>query len=203
MEVALNVVDEVFIEFILSIDDLALAESSFLASVDQSHVVFTVEEAWDLSTREEGVHPLEESSRENVAFVEDEADLLVLGACSLHDSSQVFVEVVDRIISACLDLEHLKVVKPRDESCQGGLSDTGSSDQEKMAEGLSQNAVNSQDVVDNSVEDDQLDIQLFFVEGSQSSLDVSFQLVLRDGDVILLDEVRKVDRALQSFHRVH
>ncbi len=49
MQVALHVVREVLVQFLLCISDLSVLKSCLLTLVDQSCVLFTVEETWNLT----------------------------------------------------------------------------------------------------------------------------------------------------------
>lgn len=56
-----------------------------------------------------------------------------------------------------------------------------------MTERLTQHSVDSQNVIDDRVEDDELHVELLFVEGPQSTLDIALELFLCNRHVVLLD----------------
>jgi len=95
VQVPLYVVDEMFVELFLCIDDFAVSQGSFFALVDESHVVFAIKETRNFTTCKKSIHSFEECGGEDIAFVKNEADLLLLASCSLHHTSQVFIEIKD------------------------------------------------------------------------------------------------------------
>jgi len=126
MEVSLHIFDELLVDFFFSLHDLSSSEA-FLAGRDEGDVLVSLEEPGDLSRGQKSVHSLEEGHTEDVRFIEDEGDLFLLATSSLHDVSQVGVEVVERVVPSSLDLEDCQIVHPGDESGQGGLAHTRSS----------------------------------------------------------------------------
>ena len=72
-----------------------------------------------------------------------------------------------------------------------------------MAKWLPQNSIYSQYVINDSVEHDKLDVELLLVESSQSSLNIDFQFILADRNIVFFDEVGEQYRSSESLLVVH
>ena len=72
-----------------------------------------------------------------------------------------------------------------------------------MAKWLPQNSIYSQYVINDSVEYDKLDVELLLVESSQSSLNIDFQFVLGDRNIVFFDVVGEQYRSSESLLVVH
>jgi hypothetical protein len=72
-----------------------------------------------------------------------------------------------------------------------------------MAKWLPQNSIYSQYVINDSVEHDKLDVELLLVESSQSSLNIDFQFLLGDRNIVFFDEVGEQYRSSESLLVVH
>ena len=86
---------------------------------------------------------------------------------SAQDGSQIFVEIFSRVFVVNFDLEDAQTVHPCDESRQRRFSGSTDTDQEKMSLRLTENPVDSQDVIEHFVEQHQRNVQLFFVKHLQ------------------------------------
>ena len=128
MQVPLHILNEVSVELIISIHHFAV-HCCFLKLVDQSHIFLTFEQTRNLTTRQQGIHLLQESRGEAVTFIEDETNLFVFDTCSFHYTSKIFIEVAEAVITAGLNLEHTDTVDPRNETGEGGFTNTGRTDQ--------------------------------------------------------------------------
>jgi hypothetical protein len=68
-----------------------------------------------------------------------------------------------------------------------------------MTLNLSEHSVDTKDVIEDVVEEDQRNVELFFVEDSETSLRVFSKLFSIDGDVVLAQPVRVEDRSSECL----
>eukprot|EP00968_Pinguiococcus_pyrenoidosus_P008406 scaffold602_cov298-Pinguiococcus_pyrenoidosus.AAC.10 len=113
------------------------------------------------------IHPLQETRVKSVGLVEDEAQLLVADADAFHAAAQVFVKALDGVVRMRLDLEAAEAVDPRRESAQDRLAYSSVAHQKEMAHWLLEHPVDSEDMVDHVVEDNERHVQLLLVEDLQ------------------------------------
>ena len=83
-----------------------------------------------------GVHPFEEGSGEDVAFIENKADFFLFDATALHHLPQILVKLLKSIVPAGLDLEHAQIIHPGDEASECCFSYSAGPNQEEMAQRL-------------------------------------------------------------------
>jgi hypothetical protein len=109
MQVSLHILDEKLVDLVVIGDVFGVG---FLELAEQKHVLFALEQTRNLTRGEQRVHLLEEGGREAVGLIENETNLLLLHSSALHDVPQIFIEVLEGVVAASLDLEDTDVVEP-------------------------------------------------------------------------------------------
>jgi hypothetical protein len=64
---------------------------------------------------------------------------------------------------------------------------------------LTENSINSEDPIQDLVEENELNIKFFFIEDTETSFDVTAQLFSIHWDVVLGESIGKEDRSCQGF----
>ena len=164
----------------------------------QLRPLLAVEEAGHLTRGQEGVHILEEVRVHNVRLIKNEANLLTLRAAPLHHKAEVLFKVLDGIGTMDLNLEDRQVIHPRDEAREDSLADAGGADEQHVTEGLAEDAVNADDVVDDGVKDNKLDIHLLIGEGLKLLADVRAEILSGGGGVGARQHRREENGALEA-----
>ena len=97
------------------------------------------------------------------------------------------------------NLEHRETVHPGDETGKCRLAGTRHANEQQMALRLSENPVDTEDVVEHFVEEDQCHVELFLVKHFEARLDVGAQLLAVHWNVILRQPIGEEDRASQRL----
>ena len=82
--------------------------------------------------------------------------------------TEVFVKVLSQVFVVDLDLENREAVHPGNESGESRFAGTGNSDEQKMSLRLSEDPVDPKNVIENFVEQNQRNVELFLVENFES-----------------------------------
>ncbi|KAH6607744.1 hypothetical protein Trco_004057 [Trichoderma cornu-damae] len=203
VQVVDDLLGEPLVQLLRRVEVQVLPLGAFLAGRHEGDVVVALEEARHLGVGEQRVHALQETGVQDVGLVHDEADLLALAAASPQHVAQVFVEVLRRVLAVDLDLEHLEAVHPGHEPREGSLAAAAHADEDQVALRLPEDAVDAQHVLQDVVEQDERNVDLFLAERLEASGHEVPQLLPVDGDVVLGEPVGEQNGAAESLLFVH
>eukprot|EP00160_Parvularia_atlantis_P015941 Unigene4815_Nuclearia_a/m.14725 Unigene4815_Nuclearia_a/g.14725 ORF Unigene4815_Nuclearia_a/g.14725 Unigene4815_Nuclearia_a/m.14725 type:complete len:362 (+) Unigene4815_Nuclearia_a:2868-3953(+) len=202
VQVAHHLRREPLVQLVGRVEHEALALRALLALRHQRAVLVAIKQPGHFAVGQQRVHALEETRVEDVAFVQDERDLLASRARATQQAAQVLVKVLHRVPVVHLDLVDRQPVQPRDKARQRRLARARNTNQQQVALDLLEHAVDAQHVLQEVIEQHQRHVKLLLVEHAQARADVLAQRLLLNGHIVLGQPVGEQDRALERHGHV-